>query len=111
MKLKLEMNQTVYQRIKSVLLRAAEPMDVETISERANCSDQSVRNVITKLRRECGDRLIAERLVIGGTPTMHYRMLKPVGKKLKYEAGLVVKDLWRGWVNPFTGIVPEKLGL
>lgn len=102
---------TIDQRIVTVLLRTTCTLTTEEIAHQAQCSGVAVYGAMRRLKAEYGDRIIVEYGKKRGNPTVKYRMTK---KKVTHKQGVNAispADLWRGWINPLTGIVPEKLGL
>lgn len=96
-------------RITSVLVSTKVTLPIKEIAVKASCTRYCVRTVLNKLPAIYGKALVTETVIKRGQPMLTFR-LRSKSEPIK-ERPPIVADLWRGWVNPETGIVPEKLGL
>lgn len=76
-----------------------------------NTTSDVIKNALYRLRKRYGERVMRtkkdKRTAYQIVPEAE--VAKP--KKPRTALSILPLDLWRGWVNPATGIIPAKLGL
>ncbi len=73
-----------------------------------NTTHEVIKNALHRLRKQYGDRVIRTK-----KDKRSVYQIVPQTKVIKAKTSYAISppDLWRGWVNPKTGIIPSRLGL
>lgn len=94
---------TDVDKIARALRAAKRPMSGDDIVAATGVSKEALRWNIGRLRKRC--HVVTKK--VGGVTV--FEITGDV--ELPKSAFAMPDDLWRGWVNPLNGLVPERLGL
>lgn len=86
------------------ILSAKEPISTIQVCTAIGIKQPSFGAIIKTLREKYGDRLIEKK----DRRRILYKIIDE--SELPKPLFALPEDLWRGWVNPDTKIVPAKLG-
>lgn len=89
-------------RAASLLIKIGRPLTQAEMAKSLGLKRTSMASVFHYLRKMYGSRFVKDRSGIA----VRYSIADT--KLVTLEQ---LPDLWRGWINPATGIVPARLGL
>lgn len=107
------------RRVADHMEQAGAPISIGDACEAVGVDRQHAGYTLTRLRAILGQRLVfhskSEAKAKDGRPEAFY-VIVPIPDQRKvprrvYGPRTVPADLWRGWINPATGIIPPRLGV